>query len=272
MKSGQSASAANLKKFQRRIHSYYTKHGRNLPWRNTKNPYHIFVSEVMLQQTQVDRVLPKYTLFLKKFPTLKSLAEASLKDVLLVWQGLGYNRRAKFLKQATEIIIRDYKGIIPRETKILEQLPSIGSYTAAAIVTFAFGGREVFVETNIRSVYIDYFFSKAKKVHDKKILSLIEQTLPKKDFREWYFGLMDYGAYLKKDGKNPSRRSAHFAKQSAFRGSNREMRGKILKLVSQKSLSRVEIKKALGEKSLSLLRELMREGFLDVKRGKVIIA
>lgn len=219
-----------LSSFKRTVREFYKKHGRhNLPWRKTTNPYRILVSEVMLQQTQVDRVIPYYRAFLKKFPTLTRLAEAPLSDVLLLWQGLGYNRRAKMLHETAKKIIKTHNRF-PREYQNLIALPGVGEYTAKAIRVFAFNETEVMIETNIRTVFLHHFFPNKKNVTDNQLLPLIEKTLDRKNSREWYASLMDYGSHLKKLHPNPSRKSKHHQKQKPFKGSDREIRGAILRV------------------------------------------
>ena len=248
-------------RFKATILDFFKKNGRhNLPWRNTRDPYKILVSEVMLQQTQVSRVLTKYPEFLKRFPDTKTLARAKTADVLHVWLGLGYNRRALALKRAAEEIEGRFGGTFPKTGAELESLPGIGQSTRGAILAFAFGIPTVFIETNIRSVFIHAFFeskngNRNKKsktdekiipiIHDKDILPLIEETLDTKNSREWYYALMDYGVHLKQTLPNPSRKSIHHVKQSPFKGSRREVRAKILSyvLASTSPLTKSEIKK-----------------------------
>ena len=153
--------------FQTELLSFYQKEGRSFLWRNTQNPYHILVSEIMLQQTQADRVVPKYELFLLNFPTLQSLADAPLREVLTLWQGLGYNRRAMGLHKAAQIVAYEYQGMVPDCQEKLMQLPSIGPYTAGAVCAFAFNQPTVFIETNIRSVFIHFFFQGLTKIPDR---------------------------------------------------------------------------------------------------------
>src|SRR3989339_1964501 len=184
----------------RELKSFYKKSGRgHLPWRKTKDPYKILVSELMLQQTQVSRVVPKYEAFLKRFPTFAVLAKASLSDVLKEWQGLGYNRRAKFLHETAKIVAKQYKGKFPKEVLEIEKLPGIGHYTARAVSTFAFNNPEVFIETNIRTVFTHFYFPTKRLVSDKEILLLIESDLKKSKMepRDFYAALMGYGSHLK---------------------------------------------------------------------------
>ncbi len=220
--------------FMRTVKTYFAEHRRSFPWRTTTDPYHILVSEIMLQQTQTDRVVPKYTAFLKKFPTAKVLADAPFKEVLTEWKGLGYNRRAKFLQAAVTAVTRSPAGTFPSTFTELTALPGIGPYTAGALMAFAFNLPHPVIETNIRTVYIHHFFPRAKKVPDAQLLPLIERTLDTTHPREWYAALMDYGAMLKKTHTNPSRRSTHHVKQTAFKGSDRYIRGKILTLLLTK--------------------------------------
>lgn len=240
----------NFSRFKKTIWNYYKKHGRHdLPWRKTKDPYKILVSEVMLQQTQVNRVIEKYKSFLKKFPTVKALAQAPLKEVLLEWQGLGYNRRAKYLKLCAEKVTHEHEGTFPKTVKELTALPGIGPATAGDILAFAYNIPVPVIETNIRSVFIHFFkTSTDQPVHDRDLLPLIEKALDIKNPREWYWALFDYGAYLKQT-RNPNTESKHYVKQSPFKGSNREKRSQILKLILTGAKSEKEITKALGYES-----------------------
>src|SRR3989338_3885267 len=167
--------------FKQKIYTYYQEHGRSFPWRNTHDAYSILVSEIMLQQTQTDRVLPKYNSFIKLFPDFKVLAKASLGSVLTEWTGLGYNRRAIHLKNTAEIIAGHYRGILPDEEDELIRLPGIGPYTARALQAFVFNKPTVFIETNIRTVFIYSFFKNKEDIRDKDIFPLIEKTLDKDD-------------------------------------------------------------------------------------------
>lgn len=216
--------------FRAQIWAFYGHFGRKLPWRGTRNPYKILVSELMLQQTQVSRVLEKYPEFLRKFPTIATLASAPLSDVLRVWQGMGYNRRARYLHDSAQMIVRDFSGKIPQNARELCTLAGVGNYTANAILAFAFNIPTVFVETNIRRIFIHHFFPKKMGVSDKEILLFVEATLDASNPREWYYALMDYGAHLPKIiHHNPNIKSKHYAKQSTFKGSLRELRGKIIR-------------------------------------------
>ncbi len=268
----------SISKFKSNIKAHYRAHGRDLPWRHTKDPYRILVSEIMLQQTQVARVLQKYPEFLKHFPNFKSLAEARQADVLRVWQGMGYNRRALALTRIAVRVRDDYRGRLPRDQEILKTFPGIGSNTAGAIAAFAFNVPAPFIETNIRRTFIHFFFSKRRKVHDDEIIPLVEKTLDRKNSREWYYALMDYGSALAlslSKGANPNRKSAHYRRQSAFEGSSRQVRGKILRILTRNvHATHRELTTAIPaptEMIAKALEELFREGFIEVRQSRVTI-
>lgn len=229
------------------VRSHYAAQGRaHLPWRKTRNPYRILVSEVMLQQTQVDRVIPKYALFLKTFPTVESLAKAPLLKVLSVWSGLGYNRRAKMLHEAAKAIQRQ-GGVFPQTVEDLEDLPGIGPYTARAVSIFAFNTPQVCIETNIRTVFTHFYFPKKKIVSDKEILPRIEHDLAHSGMepREFYAALMDYGSYLKKQGVRINNKNAQYTKQSKFEGSARQKRAAKLRALLEAGASDRELEALL---------------------------
>ncbi len=220
-------------KFIQTVQEFYNASGRhNLPWRKTHNPYRILVSEIMLQQTQVVRVLPKYQAFIKRYPTVQALAEASLGEVLVAWQGLGYNRRAKLLYQSALYIIHECNGIWPKTYAELQLLSGVGPYTAGAIMAFAYNEAVPVLETNIRTVYLHHFFISENEVSDSAILTLVERTLDRDNPRQWYAALMDYGTYLKSVYGNNTKQSASYAVQSRFTGSNRQVRGMIVRTLS----------------------------------------
>ena len=268
----------NIRQFKKIILDYYKKHGRHdLPWRKIHDPYKILVSEIMLQQTQVGRVIGKYREFIKEFPDFKKLAQASTAKVLKVWSGLGYNRRALYLKRTAERVADEFGGKLPNDPSILVDLPGIGPNTAGAICAYSFNMPVVFIETNIRRVFIHFFFNKTKrKISDAEILKLVEETLDRKNPRAWYSALMDYGTYLKSQVVNPNRRSLHYAKQSKFEGSDRELRGKILKLLlKKKEISKKEIvteTKENPERIEKVLGGLKKDKFIRQKGNRIILA
>lgn len=259
-----------IRLFHELIYRLHRENPRDLPWRKTRKPYHILVSEIMLQQTQVERVRDKYSAFIRAFPDFSSLASAPLADILKIWQGLGYNRRAIALQAIAAVVTEKFRGRLPRGYRELMELPGIGTYSAAAILTFTRNQPHVLIETNIRRVFIHLFFQGSDRVSDAEILPLIDRTLDRENPRKWYYALMDCGVLLKKTGDNPNRRSAHYQKQTPFHGSNRQVRGMILKTImqdpgiSQKRL--VEILDLDPEKTAKTLALLMEEGFLK-RRG-----
>lgn len=263
------------KVFQEQLWDYYAKHGRNdLPWRQpeangTHNPYKIMVSEIMLQQTQVGRIIPKYQEFVEAFPNLQALANASFANVLKLWNGLGYNRRSKFLLQAARKIQLEHSGHVPSVISQLVALPGVGPNTAAAIAVYAYNQPHVFVETNIRSVFIHHFFKDRDDVTDQEIMPLIEMTINKESPRIWYWALMDYGSYLKKTFTNPSRRSKHHTVQSRFEGSRRQLRAKVLRSLLGRSAPYVKLQAELHDgRLLSVLDELEKEGLVMHKNKR----
>jgi A/G-specific adenine glycosylase len=263
-------------RFKTIIRDHYQKHKRNMPWRETGDSYRILVSEVMLQQTQVSRVMNYYPDFIKKFPDFRSLARAKTYDVLMAWQGLGYNRRALALQKLSKILLEKFNGTLPQTREDLESLPGIGKATAGSLLAFVFNKPEVFIETNIRRVFIHFFFPKRKKVTDVELERYIKSTLDRKNPREWYWALMDYGSELGASGRgirNPNRKSAHYKKQSPFSGSDRELRGKILKvLLKQKKFSVAALAKSIQETAVrtqAIADGLSREGFIK-RKGQLL--
>lgn len=205
---------------------------RDMPWRKDTRPYYVLVSELMLQQTQVDRVIPKFNAFIGQFPDEKTLATASLGDVLRLWNGLGYNRRAKFLHEAAKKIMTVHGGTFPDMYENILALPGVGQSTAGAIMAYAFNKPVVFIETNIRTVYFHHFFHDDVKISDKELVQLVQKTLDMAHPREFYWALMDYGTWLKKNRVHVISKSKHYKKQAALKGSVREIRGQIIRLLA----------------------------------------
>ena len=205
---------------------------RPMPWREDTRPYYVLVSELMLQQTQVDRVIPKFNAFIERFPDEASLAHASLAEVLGLWQGLGYNRRAKFLHESAKKIVHDFDGVFPDAYEDVLSLPGVGPGTAGAIMNYAFNTPTVYIETNVRTVYFHHFFGDGDKVSDAELRPLIEVTIDQEHPREFYWAVMDYGTWLKKQGAGRISQSSHYKKQSPLKGSVREVRGQIIRDLS----------------------------------------
>lgn len=270
-------NATLIQQFQLFILRWYQRHGRHqLPWRQTTDPYHIMVSEIMLQQTQVDRVIPKYLAFIEKFPTVNDLATTTTAEVIKAWQGLGYNRRGLNLQRAAQQIIIEFKGKLPSTTEELLSLRGIGPYTAAAIQAFAFDQPSIVVETNIRTVFLYHFFPNQDQVGDQELKPLIEETLPATSAREWYSALMDYGTYLKSVLPNPTRKSKHYSKQSTFHGSLRQVRGQVLKNLTLKdSLTYEQLRDSItGDKTKlkQALNQLETEGFIAQQNDNYMLS
>ena len=268
-------NGSSVQEFQSMILDFYRQEGRSFPWRETHDPYEILVSELMLQQTQTERVVPKYQNWLQEFPTAQALAQAPFSQVLAAWSGLGYNRRAGYLQEACRQVVEELGGVFPSSAGELEKLRGVGPYTARAVATFAFNKPEVFIETNIRSVYLFLFFPRdgfpsgqeggykepaegitpAKdKVADSSLMPLIEATLYHEDPRTWYYALMDYGSQLKKSTANPNRRSLHYSRQSKFQGSLRQARGAIVRSLAQTQGNALSLKEIEGESGIELYR------------------
>ena len=266
----------NERAFRKVIYDYSKKHRRDFPWRKRRNPYRILVSEIMLQQTQTQRVFEKYGVFIRHFPDFLSLKQSSLQEVLTQWQGLGYNRRGIALKRCAEAVIQEYGGRLPSSFDELIKLPGIGKATASAIRAFAFNKPAVFIETNIRTVFIHFFFRESERVSDADIMPLVEKTLDDSNPREWYYALMDYGVMLKKVFQNPARKSIHHKKQSRFEGSNRQLRGRILKaLLIHPDITEKDLTKKIeadSDRLGEILLRMEKEGFIQRKRGRLSIA
>lgn len=237
---------------------------RDMPWRRIGRPYYVLVSEFMLQQTQVERVMPKFNGFVNRFPDIEALAKVSLSDVLQVWQGLGYNRRAKYLHEAARMAVDVFGGRLPDSSEELIRLPGVGKNTAGAILAYAFNQPTVFIETNIRAVYFHHFFPQAVTVSDRELLPLIAGTLDHEHPREFYWALMDYGGWLKKQGAVRASQSRHYKKQGRLQGSVREVRGAIIRLLALGDATTASLKSQLtaDERFGPALEGLLRDGLI----------
>jgi A/G-specific adenine glycosylase len=268
-----------ITKFNQAVLGHYDQNARHeLPWRQAEpsgdfDPYKIWVSELMLQQTQVNRVIPKYVQFLQQFPTTGALAAAELGEVLTAWQGLGYNRRAKYLWQAAQAVVTDYAGQVPRKLQQLTMLPGIGHNTAGAILAYSFNVPVLFIETNIRSVYFHHFFTDRSAITDKEVMNLLAQTLNSANPREYYWALMDYGTYLKQQGLGAVSQGKHYAKQSKFEGSLRQIRGRIVTLLAQQRMTPAALVDELADDRVqTVLTSLEKEGLIRLNDGTYRLA
>ncbi len=265
--------------FQKTVWKFYKKSGRSFPWRETQNPYHILVSEIMLQQTQAPRVVAYYNAWIKRFPGFASLAKAPFSQIYPLWQGLGYNRRALALQKLAKEVIEKYRGELPTDLALLQELPGIGPYTARAVSIFSWNRPIICIETNIRRVFIHHFFPEAEIVSDEEIIPLLEAALPVKKAREWHWALMDYGALLRSthQGKlnNPNQRSKHYSIQPKFEGSLRQLRGAILKNLAQGPKTASQMVQELRRKEepvKNVLLALEKEGFIAYKSNTYHLA
>lgn len=232
--------------FRKKIYDFYHINRRDFAWRRNITSYKIVVSEVMLQQTQTSRVVYKFDQWMSKFPDFETLSQASVQEVLFYWQGLGYNRRGLALHDFAKRIVAEFSGIVPEDPEVLKTFKNIGPNTAGSICAFAFNKPVTFIETNIRTVFMYEFFKNQKNIEDKQLLPLIKATIDEENAREWYYALMDYGVYLKKELKVSNAASKHYTKQSKFVGSRRQVRGLIIKILSR-----------VGEISLHELHDLV---------------
>lgn len=272
----------SLKELQEAVWQYYREHGRHsLPWREDTSPHSVVVSEIMLQQTQVSRVLTKYTEFMSALPDWQALAHAPQAEVIGLWQGLGYNRRALWLKKIAEQVASEYGGELPQDPVELRKLPGIGPNTAGSIAAFAFNTPVVFIETNIRRVFIHHCFADSEVVSDKELAPLLERALEDNHgkAREWYWALMDYGSFLATQQiPNPNKRSKHYTKQSKFAGSDRQIRGEILRLLLASDKTKLALHEALvpyeqdGKRVERILQGLMGEGFVKLQKDHYKLA
>lgn len=260
-------SARVMQAFRDTVQHYYALHGRDMPWRRDHSAYSVLVSEIMLQQTQVSRVNIKYAEFMTVFPDIQHLAQAPVAELLRVWKGLGYNRRALWLQRTAEIVQAEYAGVVPADRTQLVGLPGIGPNTAGAILAYAYNQPEIFIETNIRRVFLHHFFADAADVPDSQLLPYIALAIIGQDPRTWYWAVMDYGTHLAKVVENPNRRSKHYAKQSKFEGSHRQLRGRLLARALHSSFTSREIEQEetsfASDSIQQAIAELVSEGFLS---------
>ncbi|HKX72437.1 MAG TPA: hypothetical protein VJM32_00290 [Candidatus Saccharimonadales bacterium] len=256
----------SIRDFQETVWEYFRAHERAMPWRDRPTPYNVMVSEIMLQQTQVPRVVPKFLEFTVRFPDIKALADAPLADVLLHWNGLGYNRRAKFLYEAAKAVVRDFGGILPASRDELVQLPGIGPNTAGAILAYAYEQPVVFIETNIRTVIIHHFFADSDEpVSDAQIKEIMEAALPSEHPRQWYWALMDYGTHIKATAGAQLKRVQGYKKQSVFNGSRRQVRGQVLRELLAGGQADSQLRAAVTDSRLpEVLAALQQEGLITL--------
>ena len=265
-----------LDEFSRIILDFYDEQGRQFSWRTDLSPYRVLVSEIMLQQTQTGRVEAKFAAFLERFPGFQELAMADFSEVLRYWKGLGYNRRAKYLHDISRTVVDEFNSVLPDDPEVLVGFSGIGKATAASICVFAFNKPYPFIETNIKTVFIHFFFPGRSAVGDGEILALVDQTIDRENPRRWFYALMDYGVMLKKTVGNLSRKSSSYRKQSRFEGSDRQLRGRILDLLLNDH--QIDVKRAAAyldqpeDRLFSIIKALASEGLVIENKGQITLA
>lgn len=263
----------NISRLQAKVWDHYRRAARPMPWRSDPSPYHVIISEFMLQQTSVERVLPKYTAWVKRFPDFSTLASASVGEVVAAWKGLGYNRRALWLHTLAKRVESDFAGSLPKDGRTLQSFHGVGENTAGAVAAYAFEQPVVFVETNVRRVFLHHCFASEIGVTDAHIRPLVAQALVGQPARQWYWALMDYGAFLGRTIPNPNRRSRHYTRQSSFEGSHRQLRGQILEHVLQGTSTLSMLVRKLDNFAPKQIKhavaELSQEGFLSCQDERV---
>lgn len=291
---GTRPTSARIASFRRGVLSWYATHRRDLPWRRTTDPWHILVSELMLQQTQVDRVRERYAAFFRRWSTVSAFASASLAEVLGFWTGLGYNRRAKHLRSAANVVVTVHGGKVPMVSADLLSLPGVGPYTAAAVLAFAGNIDTVVCDTNVRRVVLRYFFGgehAAALPPPRELDAVMGRLLPRGRSREWHSALMDIGALvctgrLPDCAHCPLRRGCRSASaraegrsvlrrlvrpQSAFEGSRRQVRGTVVRLLAaagRKGLSAERLSAALPDADVpTVVDDLIAEGLVETSNG-----
>ena len=276
------------KQFQRHILSWYRKNRRDLPFRTSirwdkgnphypkkldrgLTPYHILVSEIMLQQTQIPRVLEKFPEFMETFPDWRTLARADTQKLFTVWQGMGYWRRALYLRECANEVAHSYGGTLPKDPEVLMTLPGIGPYTSHAISCFAYQNPDAFIDTNIRRVFISFFFPNKSEVSDKEILAIAQEAVWVPNPREWHYALMDYGSIVLGNTRTLNKQSRHYSRQSKFEGSFRSYRAEVIRYLTQnKNATLGVLDKHLSPspyKTKEILAALVKDNIIQKKKS-----
>lgn len=269
------ATANSITRFQSMIFTWWKGNRRDLPWRHSRDPYNIAVSEIMLQQTQVLRVIPKYSEFIEEYPTIYHLANASAASVLRMWKGMGYNRRALYLHTMAKMIVEKYNGKFPTNAKLLAQLPGLGIYTTRAILVFAYKKDIACVDTNIRKI-ITHFFFDDKPQKDSVIQQTADRLVPTGKSWEWHQALMDYGSLEMKDVKYQMINSKK--KSVPFRQTNRFYRGRIIDMLREKNYPEMNIignihnqYKKQEHEIQSIINGLIQDGLVERKKDMLFL-
>ena len=265
--------------FRGRVLSWYRRSGRDLPWRHTRDPYRVLVSEVMLQQTQVSRVLPAYRRFLARYPTLRALSRAPLGDVLREWSGLGYNRRARDLHR----IARLCTSRLPRTVAGLDALPGVGAYTASAVACFALGQAAAFADTNIRRVLGRAILGRTAT--EREAVALDSRFGSRRATARWHHALMDIGATVclakrphcdvcpvRNVCRYEGDEETSLRRQPSFQESDRRVRGAIVRHLASatRGVAVDTLRRGINDARVPrLVRVLAREGLVEVSSGSV---
>ena len=292
--------------FSTGILEWYNIHKRDLPWRNHPEPYHVLVSEIMPQQTQVSRVNEKFYEFTRRFPTLQDLARASKAEVIRAWSGLGYNRRALLLHRFAQVVVEEHQGIIPNTREELIKLPGIGPYTAGSIASFAFNKPEPAIDVNVRRIYMRYFEGKDQgapmgKKEEQELYQLIKSTIPEDQSSALHNALMDFGSSVctrdtPQCGGCPLRQACQFAPRYTIQKEkalfvmekkvekgvsengryipNRIFRGRIVELVRKnenKEWLLEELGKAVKKDYSALEKDWLRSLCQGLQKDKLIV-
>jgi A/G-specific adenine glycosylase len=263
----------DLRRFRKAVRGFYRSCGRDFAWRKTRDPYRVLVSEIMLQQTQTQRVAERFPLFLQAFPNLRALARAPQSDVIRAWEGLGYYRRARNLHRAAQAVVELHGGRIPESYDALRALPGVGAYTAAAVSAFAFDRGVAMIETNIRSVYLYVFFRESRAVSDREILELVAATMPAKNVREWFYALMDLGVELKKQAPRINHASRHHKAQTPFKGSDRRVAAQVLRYIvtSARPVSKAALAKEIRRSIEDVSSDQIERALVRLEREALIV-
>jgi A/G-specific adenine glycosylase len=237
-------SKGEVYKFQSFILRWWKRNKRDLPWRHTHDPYLILVSEIMLQQTQVFRVIAKYLEFIGRYPTVIDLANATLSDVIRIWKGLGYNRRALNLYSAGKMVVEKFGGVFPKTEEQLCSLPGVGLYTARAVLVFAMKRDVAMVDTNIRRIITHHFFGDIPQ-SPRIIQAAADALVPKAKSWEWHQALMDYGALAMPRNRNRKQ----FTNTIPFKDTPRFIRGRIIDLLRDGNMRQSNLIQKCSENS-----------------------
>ena len=261
-----------VKQFRQKIWRFYRKNKRSFPFRETTDPYCVTVSEIMLQQTQAERVANYYTKWINQWPNWRALAGAGKQELLRAWSGLGYNRRALWLGEISRIVCERFDGALPDDPGALKALPGIGEYTSRAILIFSRNKQIAAIDTNIRQTLIAEL-PLNPEISQKELYAIAEKLIPRGRSRAWHYALMDYARLALAP---QTKRAIPKPRQAEFHGSIRQIRGEIIRrLTNQKSVGLALIGKALGRSesdTVRAARSLERDGIIKLRGDRAYLA